>query len=80
MEDKQTAVQWLFKQLWEEPKDKMVWYALLTEAMAMERAKAMGTSPTPSPPPPRNTSLHHTPMATPPMLPTASNFAVKVAS
>jgi hypothetical protein len=37
MEDKQTAVQWLFKQLWEEPKNKLTWYAILTEAIAMEK-------------------------------------------
>jgi hypothetical protein len=37
MENKQTAVEWLFKQLWEEPKDKMVWYAILDKAKAMEK-------------------------------------------
>ena len=35
--DKQTAIEWLFKQLWEEPKDKMVWYAILDKAKAMEK-------------------------------------------
>ena len=32
-----TAVEWLFKQLWDEPKDKMVWYAILQKAEAMEK-------------------------------------------
>jgi hypothetical protein len=33
----QTATNWLFKQLWEEPKDKMVWYAILEQAKQMEK-------------------------------------------
>jgi len=37
MEDNMTAVEWLFKALWEEPKDKMVWYAFLDKAKKMER-------------------------------------------
>lgn len=37
MEAKMTAIEWLFKQLWEEPKDKMVWYAILDKAKEMER-------------------------------------------
>jgi hypothetical protein len=37
MESKQTAIEWLFKQLWEEPKDKMVWYAILDKAKEMEK-------------------------------------------
>ena len=37
METKQTAVDWLFEKLWETPKDKLDWYALLNEAKAMER-------------------------------------------
>jgi hypothetical protein len=33
MEDKQqTSVEWLFRQLWDEPKDKFTWYALLAKA------------------------------------------------
>ena len=33
MSDKeQTAVDWLFKQLWDEPKDKFTWYAILKQA------------------------------------------------
>jgi hypothetical protein len=37
MEDKQTAVQWLFKKLWEEPKDKLTWQSILEEAKDMEK-------------------------------------------
>jgi hypothetical protein len=33
----QTAVDWLFKALWEEPKDKMVWYVILDKAKEMEK-------------------------------------------
>jgi hypothetical protein len=32
-----TAIEWLFKQLWDEPKDKMVWYAILDKAKEMEK-------------------------------------------
>jgi hypothetical protein len=35
--EKQTAVQWLFQNLWEEPKDKMTWYAILDKAKEMEK-------------------------------------------
>ena len=41
METKMTAVEWLFKQLWEEPKDKMVWYAILDKAKEMEKEQIM---------------------------------------
>ena len=41
METKQTAIEWLFKQLWEEPKDKMVWYAILDKAKEMEKEQIM---------------------------------------
>ncbi len=34
---KQTAVEWLFHQLWEEPKDKFTWYAILKKAKAMHK-------------------------------------------
>jgi len=33
----QTATNWMFSQLWEEPKDKMVWYAILEKAKEMEK-------------------------------------------
>lgn len=34
---KQTAVDWLFQELWERPKDKMVWYYILEKAKEMEK-------------------------------------------
>jgi hypothetical protein len=37
METKQTAIEWLFKQLWDESKDKMIWYAILEQAKEMEK-------------------------------------------
>lgn len=33
---KETATEWLFKQLWEEPKDKFTWNAILDKAKEME--------------------------------------------
>jgi hypothetical protein len=38
---KQTAVEWLFRQLWDEPKDKFTWYAILKQAKAMEKQQIM---------------------------------------
>ena len=35
--NKQTATEWLFKQLWDEPKDKLTWYAILKQAKEMEK-------------------------------------------
>jgi hypothetical protein len=32
---KQTATEWLFKKLWDEPKDKLTWYAILNQAEEM---------------------------------------------
>ena len=32
---KQTATEWLFKKLWDEPKDKLTWYAILEKAEEM---------------------------------------------
>jgi len=34
---KQTAVEWLFHQLWDEPKDKFTWYAILKQAKEIEK-------------------------------------------
>ena len=34
---KETATEWLFKQLWDEPKDKFTWYTILDKAMQMEK-------------------------------------------
>jgi hypothetical protein len=33
---KETATEWLFKQLWDEPKDKFTWNAILSKANEME--------------------------------------------
>lgn len=35
--EKETATEWLFKQLWEEPKDKFTWNAILSKAKEMEK-------------------------------------------
>jgi len=32
-----TATQWLFDKLWDTPKDKFTWYAILKEAEEMEK-------------------------------------------
>jgi hypothetical protein len=34
---KQTAVEWLFQQLWETPKDKFTWHSILDQAKEMEK-------------------------------------------
>lgn len=34
---KQTAVDFLFEQLWETPKDKLTWYAILQQAKELEK-------------------------------------------
>jgi len=34
---KQTSTEWLFQQLWETPKDKLTWFAILKEAKEMEK-------------------------------------------
>jgi len=39
--EKQTAVEWLFNQLWEEPKDKFTWNAILSKAEEMEKEQIM---------------------------------------
>jgi hypothetical protein len=36
---KQTATEWLFEKLWETPKDKLNWYAILYHAKEMEKEK-----------------------------------------
>ena len=33
----QTAVEWLFEQLWNTPKDKLNWYAILQQAKEIEK-------------------------------------------
>jgi hypothetical protein len=37
MDKDKTAVEWLFYKLWDEPKDKFTWYAILKEAKEMEK-------------------------------------------
>ena len=39
--EKQTATEWMFKQLWEEPKDKFTWYAILIKAKEIENKNAV---------------------------------------
>ena len=34
---KQTAVEWLFEKLWNTGKDKFTWYAILKQALEMEK-------------------------------------------
>ena len=33
----ETAVEWLFQQLWETPKDKLTWHSILEQAKEMEK-------------------------------------------
>lgn len=35
--EKQTAVEYLFEQLWETPKDKLTWHAILNKAKKKEK-------------------------------------------
>ena len=37
--EKQTAVEYLFEQLWDAPKDKFVWYSILSKAKEMEKVQ-----------------------------------------
>jgi hypothetical protein len=36
---KQTAVDWLFQQLWQTPKDKFTWYSILEQAKQIEKER-----------------------------------------
>jgi len=36
---KQTSTEWLFKKLWDKPKDKLTWYAILKQAEEMEKER-----------------------------------------
>lgn len=36
-EGNQTAVEWLFEKLWEEPRDKFTWYSILRKAKEIEK-------------------------------------------
>jgi hypothetical protein len=33
----QTAVEWLFKEIWNSPKDKFTWYSIYEQAKEMEK-------------------------------------------
>jgi len=35
--NKQSSVEWLFERLWDTPKDKFTWHALLEQAKTMHR-------------------------------------------
>ena len=41
MKSKQTAVEWLFSELWEHPKDKFNWYAIRKIATQMEEKQIL---------------------------------------
>ena len=43
MSKQQTAIDWLFQQLWETPKDKLTWYSILKEAKAMKKEQIINT-------------------------------------
>ena len=34
---KQTAIDWLFTKIWDEPKDKLTWFAIFQSAKEMEK-------------------------------------------
>ena len=36
---KQTATEWLFEKLWETPKDKLTWNAILEQSKEMEKGQ-----------------------------------------
>ena len=38
---KQSAVEWLFNELWETPKDKLTWHSILNKAKEMESSQEM---------------------------------------
>lgn len=38
-----TPTEWLFEKLWDEPKDKLTWYAILEQAKEMEKAQIINT-------------------------------------
>lgn len=40
---KQTATEWLFQKLWDEPKDKLTWYGILKQAKRMEKEQIIQT-------------------------------------
>lgn len=38
-----TPTEWLFEKLWETPKDKLTWFAILEQAKQMEKAQIIIT-------------------------------------
>ena len=40
-EEKQTSVDWLFHKLWDTPKDKLTWYAILEQASIMHKEETI---------------------------------------
>ena len=42
--EKQTAVDYLFEQLWDAPKDKFVWQSILSKAKEMEKEQMLEVS------------------------------------
>jgi len=32
-----TSIEWLFEKLWDEPKDKLTWYSILSKAKEMHK-------------------------------------------
>ena len=42
--EKQTAVEYLFEQLWEAPKDKLTWHTILNKAKKMEQQQIIDTT------------------------------------
>jgi hypothetical protein len=41
--EKQTATEWLFDKLWDEPRDKFNWFVLLKQAEKMEKEQIIDT-------------------------------------
>lgn len=39
--EKQTAVEYLFEQLWETPKDRLTWHTILNKAKEMDKQHIM---------------------------------------
>ena len=39
--NKQSSVEWLFHTLWDEPKDKLTWYAILKQAKEMHKEELL---------------------------------------
>lgn len=40
---KQTAVEWLFKKIWDTQKDKLTWYSILNQALEKEKDQIKDT-------------------------------------